>query len=207
MPQTKNTMSCHYQQLNEVQHKAIETLLKLKWSYRKIAQYLCCNVSTISREIKRGSTRQIGPNKKPYVIYFAETGQSIHEKRRQACHSVDWRVKAPLFFELLQEELRKKYRVHSVDSFVNWFKIHRPKLPYPSTPTVYRYIDAGLLMIKNSDLLAKLRRRVRGSYRKHARLNKHILGQSIENRPPEANKSLKIGHWEGDLVKGKRVAI
>lgn len=37
-------------------------------------------------------------------------------------------------------------------------------------------------------------------------MNKRVLGQSIEERPAGAEKRSELGHWEGDLVKGKRVA-
>lgn len=73
-------------------------------------------------------------------------------------------------------ELRQKPRVHSVDSFVHWFKLNRPELPYPSTPTIYRYIDEGRLGMTNSELPVKLRRRVKSAHKAHHRMNKHTLG-------------------------------
>lgn len=115
-------------------------------------------------------------------------------------------MKAPKFFDLPVKELKRQPRVHSVDSFVHWFKRHYPDLPCPSTPTVYRYIDAGVLKLTNSDLPMKLRRRVKRPGKRHQRMNKHVLGASIESRPQAVEDRQEIGHWEGDLVKGKRVA-
>ncbi|PTS33635.1 IS30 family transposase, partial [Lactobacillus helveticus] len=78
--------------------------------------------------------------------------------------------------------------------------------PCPSTATVYRYIEAGKLPeLHNYDLPMKLRRRVKRPNHRHARLNKKRLGQSIEDRPAVVRKCQELGHWEGDLVKAKRV--
>lgn len=37
-------------------------------------------------------------------------------------------------------------------------------------------------------------------------MSKRTLGLSIEDRPTAASDRTEVGHWEGDLVKGKRVA-
>lgn len=52
----------------------------------------------------------------------------------------------------------------------------------------------------------KLRRRVKSTRKAHHHMNKHVLGKSIEDRSMAADERTEIGHWEDDLVKGKRVA-
>nr|WP_261978589.1 IS30 family transposase [Lactiplantibacillus plantarum] len=74
----------------------------------------------------------------------------------------------------------------------------------PSTPTVYRDINAGVLSLRNSDLPMKLRRRIKGQGHHHVRINKHVLGQSIAERSANVDNRTEIGHWEGDLVKGQQ---
>ncbi|GAB5056936.1 hypothetical protein COSHB9_13240 [Companilactobacillus alimentarius] len=49
------------------------------WSDRRIAHELR-SPSMISRELRRGTVCQIGPNKKPCTKYFADTAQLIYEK-------------------------------------------------------------------------------------------------------------------------------
>lgn len=206
MTHNQNIIHRHYQQLQFAERRLIMDWTTAGCSYREIARRLKRNVATISREIKRGTTTQIGHNHKVYKTYLADTGQAVYDKKREACHAVSWTEKAPVFFDLLVKELKRKPRVHSVDSFIHWFARHCSGQPCPSTPTVYRYIDNGQLILSNADLPMKLRRRIKRPGKRHQRMNKHVLGQSIEARPQVANNRSEIGHWEGDLVKGKRIA-
>lgn len=52
----------------------------------------------------------------------------------------------------------------------------------------------------------KLRRRIKSTRKAHHHMNKHVLGKSIEDRSMAADEHTEIGHWKGDLVKGKRAA-
>jgi len=206
MTHNQNIIHCHYQQLQYTERRLIMVWLSQNVSYREIARRLGRNVATISREIRRGKVTQIGHNHKVQAVYLADAAQAIRDKHQVASHGISWVIKAPEFFDRLVKELKCRPRVHSIDSFVHWFKRRYPSLPCPSTPTVYRYIDVGLLDLANSDLPMKLRRRVKRPGKRHQRMNKHVLGKSIESRPQEAEGREEIGHWEGDLVKGKRVA-
>ncbi|MTV82651.1 IS30 family transposase [Lactobacillus sp. CRM56-3] len=107
---------------------------------------------------------------------------------------------------MLCKALKRCFRTDSVDSFVHRFQQIHPDKPCPSTPTVYRYIDLGLLPLRNYDLPIKLRRRVRSGRQTHERLNKTILGTSIDERLDVVNQRLSVGDWEDDIVKGKQVA-
>mgnify|MGYP002397285528 FL=1 len=205
MTQSQSTMSSHYRQLQFDERGQIEVLHNQGLSIRMIAEIVRRSPSTISRELRRGLTTQIGPNHKSYQAYFAETGQAIRKKQRANSRPIGMLAKSPQFFAKLTVALRQRPRVHSVDSFVHYFKNHYPELSCPCTSTVYRYIDRGATELRNSDLPKKLSQRLKRPGRHHDRLNKRILGQSIEERPVEINERQVLGHWEGDLVKGKRV--
>lgn len=179
MTHNQNTMHRHFQQLQSFERGQIMAWLSAGWSYRQIARKLGRNVSTISREVKRGTTTQFGSNHRSFTTYFAETGQAVREKHRTSCRHIGFLERAPEFFDRLVKELKRKPRIHSVDSFVHWFGAHYPQLPCPSTPTVYRYIDDGQLALTNTDLPLKLRRRIKRPGKGHKRMNKRVLGQSI----------------------------
>ena len=69
------------------------------------------------------------------------------------------------------------------------------------TKTLYRYVDLGLLPIKNMDLPEKLSRNTK---QHEARENKRNLGNSIEERPETVDLREEFGHWEIDSVLGKK---
>ena len=69
------------------------------------------------------------------------------------------------------------------------------------TNTLYRYINADLLMTRNIDLASTMSRKPQNP---HARINKRILGKSIDERPEEINDRSVFGHWEIDCVLLKK---
>ncbi|BAH80792.1 truncated transposase [Streptococcus dysgalactiae subsp. equisimilis GGS_124] len=54
------------------------------------------------------------------------------------------------FIAQLESALTANIRLHSVDSFVQTYKVNHPEEVVPSTKTIYRYIKEGLLAIKPS---------------------------------------------------------
>lgn len=206
MTQTKNSTMPVYQQLKPEERGMIQTLIRQKTTIREIARELHRSPSTISREIHRGTVKQRKSNYLFFTDYYADAGQAIYEKHRSHCHSKGLLKPCSYFFNRLTKALKLHFRSVGVDGFVHQFQAKYPKFKCPSTPTVYRYIDRGFLDLQNSDLPKKLRRRVKGNKHNHNRHNKKILGTSIEERPKSVNERTAFGNWEGDLVKGRRVA-
>lgn len=206
MTQTKHTTQIHYRQLQADERGEIQALYEQKKSEHEIARCLHRSPSTISRELKRGTVRQRDANYQYYTRYFADSGQINYQKHRANCHAKSLLSRCWLFFAMLVKALKQRPRIHSVDSFVHAFRQDHPGLRVPSTPTVYRYIDCGQLELKNTDLPEKLRRHIKKPGHHHVRLNQKRLGTSIEQRPAAVQKRQVFGDWEGDLVKGKRVA-
>ncbi|WP_341780010.1 IS30 family transposase [Levilactobacillus sp. HBUAS70063] len=206
MTQLNITTIHNYQQLSEAERGAIQAFHEDHYSIREIAKRLHRSPSTISRELKRGTVRQLNSDYLPYYQYYADAGQAIYLKHRANCRSKGLLQRCWLFFSMLCLALKKTVRVDSIDSFVHRFRRNHPGHPCPSTPTVYRYIDKGMLNLDNTDLPVKLRRRVKSPRKAHDRTNKRNLGTSIDERSDVVNERLGLGDWEGDLVKGKRVA-
>ncbi|HEQ4007742.1 TPA: IS30 family transposase, partial [Streptococcus pyogenes] len=102
----------------------------------------------------------------------------------------------------LESALTANIRLHSVDSFVQTYKVNHPEEVVPSTKTIYHYIKEGVLAIKPIDLpkMVSIRKRSK----KVMKTNKKTLGKSIEERPEYINDRSEFGHWEIDLVLGKK---
>ena len=205
MTHSQSTTARSYHQLTSDERGKIEVLCAQGKTLSVIAGDLNRSKSPISRELKRGVVNQMDSHHRIHPVYFADAAQCKHEEARVNSHAKGLLERCDYFFKELVEALKQRPRIHSVDSFVHDFQMRFPHLKCPSTPTVYRYIDAGLLPLTNLDLPVKLRRRVKRPGLRHARMNKHNLGESIENRPKAVDGRLGVGHWEGDLVKGKRV--
>jgi IS30 family transposase len=205
MTHSQSTTTRSYHQLTLDERGEIEVLRAQGKALNAIASDLHRSRSTISREVRRGSVDQMDAHRQIHPVFFADAAQRRHEEVRLNSHATGLLERCDSFFKALVKALKQLPRVHSVDSFVHDFQMRYPRLKCPSTPSVYRYIDAGLLPLTNLDLPVKLRRRVKRPGLRHARMNKHNLGESIENRPKAVDDRLGVGHWEGDLVKGKRV--
>lgn len=67
---------------------------------------------------------------------------------------------------------------------------------------MYRYIKDGLLRVKPIDLPKMVSIRKRSKVTPKA--TKKILGKSIEKRPECINDRSEFGHWEIDLMLGKK---
>lgn len=203
MTQNNNSTSHSYRQLNYYERVEIEFLHRQGKSVRFIALKLGRAPSTISRELKRGSISQMNTWGEIITWYDSRTAQKWADAQAKNSGVIFHPGKWAFFFEELAKASRAPYRIYSVDTFVHYFKEKLPHLPCPSTTLVYRYIDSGILSLRNIDLPAKLRRRIKRYTKPHSRQNKHVIGQSIEERPEWVSIRLEQLHWEGDLVNGK----
>lgn len=86
--------------------------------------------------------------------------------------------------------------------------MYREKHPaehVPCTKTVYTLIDQGVLSVRNIDLPLKTRMRPRKNKPSEPKgTNSKHLGRSIEDRDASVLSREEVGHWEVDLVLGKK---
>ena len=168
MTNSNSSISKHYHQLTSVQRGQIQAMLDSGITSRTvIAQEVGCHKSTISREIKRGSVLQRDSSYLLYEHYYADTAQIYYEKRRKNCYQRNPLKHYAVFLRMLSRRFKAKFDATSIDEFVGEFKRTMPGYPCPSTPTVYRYIDQGLLDISNIDLPMKLKRRRNKRHHSH----------------------------------------
>jgi len=171
-------------------------------STRQIGDKIGCSHATVSRELRRGTVKQRNSDLTERNQYFPDVGQRVYEENRSQCGP---RFKVILVSDFLNHAQKMILEMKwSPDAIVGEYKINQKTkdLPCICTNTLYRYIDIGILdSVKNIDLLQKVGRKPR---KQRCRMNKRILGESIENRPPEISGRETFGHWEIDTVIGKQ---
>ena len=165
----------------------------------QIAKQVGISRSTLYLELKRGTTTQLNSDLTYRSEYFAYTGQTVYKNRRKNCRKSFKIAEVEDFMNFAEEKiLNDKW---SPDSVCGYAKLHNLFGKMVCTNTLYRYIDLQFTKIKNIDLKQKLRRK---SKQKHSHENVKKMGDSIEIRPPCVNKRLEFGHWEIDLMLGRR---
>ena len=87
MTQIKHTTQRHYQQLQPEERGEIQVLYEQGKSAHAIANHLHWTVSTIIRELKRGTVLQRNVDYQYYTRYFADSGQISYQNHRLHCHS------------------------------------------------------------------------------------------------------------------------
>lgn len=190
--------------LTPIERGKIAGLLAAGKSARQIATELGVCHQTINNELKRGCVQQvkkINGKEQYFNIYAPDTAQIRYEMNRQHCHR-------PLKFKHITNFLAyfddHFHQDHwSPDAAVGFAHKHHlfKRTEMVCTKTLYNYIDAQLLEIRNLDLLEKTKRRTKHHWsHKHRRL----IGKSIEERPKRVDKRNEFGHFEIDTVVGKR---
>lgn len=201
MPLQNNTSKRCFKHLSLQERTLIKKWKNEELSNREIGRRLNRSHQTIANELKRGTTSQLKTGRKVHHAYFPETGQAIYDKNRKNCGAKSKLTTASKFLTFACERIKK--HKWSPDAIVGYAK----SLPewqnqtIVCTKTLYNYIDAGLLPVRNIDLLVKTRLSL-----KKRRIRKHhkMLGDSIDNRPEEINSRQTFGHWEIDSVLGRK---
>lgn len=203
----------NYKHLDITERNRIEAWLKEGKSKSEIARLLGRNRSTIRREIKRGTTIQIkyiDGYQQEVEEYIAETGQAVYEKNRKNSKSKGFAAYSKDFWKSLKKAnndswFSGKSRKYNIKTFIEVYRRKYPLEKVPTFKTVYNYIHTGKFFIKPIDLpvMVTLKPR-RNKNSKPKGTNKKKLGRSISERPESVLKRESSGHWEADLVQGKK---
>ncbi len=193
-----------FNHLTKTQRLQLETLLKTKTSKKDIASYLGVHISTIYREIKRGTYDHLNGNtwlyEKRYSCDIAEEKyrQHLKDKGRDLKIANDYKfanyiekriVKDKLSPLAVLGEIKKKGLVFDTTICVN---------------TLYSYIEKEIfskLTIHHLPMKDKRKNKKRSIVIKQA-----PKGTSIEKRPTEIKERKTFGHWEMDCVCGSTKA-
>ncbi len=171
----------NYTHLTIEERICLREYYKKGYSYRKIAELLGRNESTISRELRRNCTHM-------YDIprYYPHTAQKKCNLRRSYCHRGMFWDKEVL--EYIDEKLQQ-----------TWSPEQTAKTPcemkMPSFKTIYRWIDERYLRstLKNLRRKGKTRKRLGNGGR-------FTTGKSIRKRDKSVYMRNEFGHWEADTV-------
>ena len=191
----------HYKHLSDSERKVIQNNIWDSKNITQIAEATGRHKSTISRELKRNKTQ-----KKDGLYRACEAHEKykkrINNKKTHIQHKID--EHNDLFLYLF-EKLFKKW---APDAIAGRLKIEFPndKRYHLSHESIYQWIYKTNKKY-NTNLHRLLpygkKKRYRRRNKRERRIN--IPGRkSIHIRPKEVESREKFGHWEADLIVGKK---
>ena len=186
-----------YKHFTLEERKFLQQLLAEGYSFRKIADYLGRNVSSVSREVNRNRSKyppkKKSDNKYRYHAWRAQTLSII--RRREHLHyrlypeTVEW--------EYIVEKLHKFW---SPEQICHRWRMEQPNEKTFGTSTIYRYIKAN--RFENITRKTHLRRRGKFMLPRTSCYNSIQPEHIIPHWPTEIKERSRIGDWEGDTVYG-----
>lgn len=166
----------------------LEKLFTQGHSMRRIAELMGRNLSTIYRELKRGSYDRLDGSS--YILRRSYSADIAHQDYLYKASRKGTDLKLGNNWQYVHSVSSRLFSGESPDSIVG--SLRRRGCWTVSTPTLYRYIHSGL--ISGKVLIHKVRRSSSPS--------RPPSGLSIEYRPPSVLFRSDFGHWELDSVIG-----
>ena len=207
------TKTGKWKELTERDRYKIEAYFQAGVKPQEIAEHIGCSKRTIERERRLGMAPQLKPATKAIkacgdiqmqCVYLADVAQRRHEenaarkgrglkidKGHGLARHIEHKIKtkkwspAAIIGELCQHGWRYDARI--------------------CVKTLYHYIDQQLFLeITNEDLPYKKNQGGRPAKSRRTVAWNNRDGKSIDERPDEINHRKEFGHWEIDLVVGRK---
>jgi IS30 family transposase len=167
-------------------------------SMRAIARQLDRAPSTISREIRRHHGRRL------YRAQTADRRAWARARRPKSCRL----AVRPALRRAVATKLAQQWSPQQISG---WLRATFPSHPemHVSHETIYRTLFVQSRGVLKRELLQHLRRgrlyrRARAAARRPSPTGRIVDAVSIRARPAEVDDRAVPGHWEGDLLEGKK---
>lgn len=180
----------------------LEAFLIAGMSKTKIAEKLHKHISSVYREIKRGTYEHLNSDYTTEQRYSPDIAQAAYEQSL-AAKGGDLKIGTD---KELANHIEKKIVKEKYSPAAVLGEIKAKGMKFKTTicvSTLYSYIDKGIFLdLTNKDLPVKPNKK-KQSYKKVHQKRK-IAGKSIEERPKEIDSRDTFGHWEMDCVEGAK---
>ena len=179
-----------YRQITSEQRYTIAALRREGFNAAEIARRLGRHRSTISREVRRNSSRW-DDSYRPSKAIERTNGRRSRSRRNQHFTKTD--------FALVEKKLKEDWSPEQISGHL---RFHGELLI--SHETIYIHVwrdkEAGGQLYRHLRCSPKLRRKRHNSYDSRGRL---AGKRPISERPHHVEKRASVGHWEIDTVVGK----
>ncbi|MCL2820989.1 MAG: IS30 family transposase [Oscillospiraceae bacterium] len=191
----------YFKHLTYTDRLIIESMIKSKRKPADIAKRIGVHRSTVYRELKKGIYNTVDYELREITAYSPEIAytkykSNLKEKGQQIKLGNDYKLAEHIENKIINDK-------YSPEAVLGEIKVKG--IIFDTTicvSTLYSYINKGVFLnITNADLMYKGKRKRK--YRK-VRPNRVPRGTSIEKRPVEINNRAEFGHWEMDLIIGKK---
>lgn len=192
-------MRTTFKHLSKTQRNQLEMLIRANVPKKQIAEYIGVNLSTVYREIKRGSYMHRNTDWTEEIRYSADKAEikyrkMLKEKGSQIKLGNDYEYAEYLERKIIEDKQSPK----AVLGHIKKHNIHFNTTI--SVNTLYSYIRKGYFAALE---MKHLPRGEQKKKKQHVRTNKKApKGTSIEQRPLEILERISFGHWEMDCVCG-----
>ena len=198
-----STISSKGKHLKKEDRIKIEVLLKSNTQIKEIAKILDRSPRTIQREKNRGKVEHMNSDLTRSYVYRSDRGQEVYDLNATAKGPQLKLGKHRDAAEYIREQIVERRCSPEV---VAYGMKEKQMGCAVSTKTIYSYIEQGLIVgVTNESLWEKRKRKKRHKRTVFRRLKKcPTRRKGIEERPKEVSERVEFGHWEIDLIIGKK---